>query len=256
MVRQVVPPEALLDSAEFELRGAVLCATGQQGHVHGACHSSPFKVVLMCHHFDENQLLTGVYAPETDTWGPLISRELPPYVSRGHSSTLVGNALYWPSVLSLITTIFRFDLDTQNLTVIDGPPSAYNYNKLQIIRAADGTVGVAILHHNNLQMWQRKVNSEGVAVWFRGKTVALRNILNIPPQTGRSAESLKLAGYDEDTDVILLARPYGVYMVQIKSMQSRKLNGTPSPNYFHPFRSFYPLDTAIAGGTNGAEMLG
>lgn len=163
---------------------------------------------------------------------------------------------YWPLIWFLSTNILRFDLDTQKLAVIDGPPGAYNSDKLQIIQAVDGTVGVAILHYNNLQMWQRKVNSEGVAIWFRGKTVALRNILKIPPRTGRSMESLKFVGYDEDTDVIFLARQDGVYMVQIKSMQYRKLNGTPSPYYCCPFRSFYPPGTAIASGTNGAEMLG
>uniref|UniRef100_A0A8R7TQ64 F-box domain-containing protein n=2 Tax=Triticum urartu TaxID=4572 RepID=A0A8R7TQ64_TRIUA len=29
------------------LNGAVLCAAGGQGHVHGGCHSCPFKVVLV-----------------------------------------------------------------------------------------------------------------------------------------------------------------------------------------------------------------
>jgi hypothetical protein len=29
------------------LRVAVLCAATEQGHVHGSCHSSPFKVVVM-----------------------------------------------------------------------------------------------------------------------------------------------------------------------------------------------------------------
>uniref|UniRef100_A0ACD5VJT0 Uncharacterized protein n=2 Tax=Avena sativa TaxID=4498 RepID=A0ACD5VJT0_AVESA len=31
----------------YSLNGAVVCAAGDQGHVHGSCHSSPFKVVLV-----------------------------------------------------------------------------------------------------------------------------------------------------------------------------------------------------------------
>lgn len=85
-------PEALFDSTKYQLRGAVLCAAGQQGHVHGACHSSPFKLVLVSYDSDSGRLLASVYSAETDTWGGLISREHP-YISWLRPSTLVGNVL-------------------------------------------------------------------------------------------------------------------------------------------------------------------
>ena len=103
-----------------------------------------------------------------------------------------------------------------------------------------GTVGLAVLSSHTLQLWLRKVNHRGVANWLSRKTVALGNLLNIPPRTRRKREWLGLVGYDEDNDVILLGMSGGVYMVQLKSMQTKKLNVTRSPNYCYPFTSFFP----------------
>jgi hypothetical protein len=42
--RIAIPPEfRMLDITQ----GAVICADGDEGHVHRGCHSSPFKVVLV-----------------------------------------------------------------------------------------------------------------------------------------------------------------------------------------------------------------
>ena len=103
-----------------------------------------------------------------------------------------------------------------------------------------GTVGLAVLSSHTLQLWLRKVNHRGVANWLSRKTVALGNLLNIPPRTRRKREWLGLVGYDEDNDVILLGMSGGVYTVQPKSMQTSKLNVTCSPNYCYPFMSFFP----------------
>lgn len=62
-------------------------------------------------------------------------------------------------------------------------------------------------------------------------------------------------GYVEDTNVVFLRVRHNVYMVQLKSMQSRKLSETKYISVCHPFTSFYTPGTAINGGSNGAEML-
>ncbi|KAF7027081.1 hypothetical protein CFC21_039153 [Triticum aestivum] len=181
-----------------------------------------------------------VYSSETNTWSSLIS------IEASHNkcvyfgpSTLVRNVLYWPSH-NWGDNILEFDLDTQNLTVIKGPPGVNYSDNFQIIQAEGGAVGIAVLSYNTLQLWQRTVNHRGDAIWLSCKIVLLRNLINIPPRTGRKRECLRLVGYDEATDVIFLGIRDSVYMVQPKSMQTRQLNVTHSPNYCYPFTSFFP----------------
>ncbi|XP_037488660.1 uncharacterized protein LOC119367165 [Triticum dicoccoides] len=63
--RVAVPPEFRTAG----VNGAVLCADRGQGHVHGGCHASPFKVVLVFMRIHEYQALARVYSSETNTWG-------------------------------------------------------------------------------------------------------------------------------------------------------------------------------------------
>ena len=186
--------------------------------------------------------LASVYSSETDTWGGLISAEVPYRHCFGTCiSTLVGNVLYWSSksidagqrlrdLDRRTNDIIEFDLDTQNLTVIKGPPGVNYSDNFQIIQAEDGAVGIAVLSYNTLPLWQRMVNNRGDAIWLSCKIVPLHNLINIPPRTGRKRECLRLVGYDEAT----------VYMVRRKSMQTRKLNVTHSAYRCYPFTSFYP----------------
>uniref|UniRef100_A0A453DPT2 F-box domain-containing protein n=1 Tax=Aegilops tauschii subsp. strangulata TaxID=200361 RepID=A0A453DPT2_AEGTS len=120
--RMAIPPEFI----DHYFSAAVLCAVSDQGHVHGGCHSCPFKVVLVSI-YGEGQTVVCVYSSETATWGGLISTEAP------HDGclldcpgTLVGSVLYWPLHIQG-DNILEFDLDTQNLTVIKGPPDMQMY---------------------------------------------------------------------------------------------------------------------------------
>uniref|UniRef100_M8CPV7 F-box protein AT5G49610-like beta-propeller domain-containing protein n=1 Tax=Aegilops tauschii TaxID=37682 RepID=M8CPV7_AEGTA len=154
--------------------------------------------------------------------------------------TLVGNVLYWPSRYGPYN-ILEFDLDSQNLTVIKGPRCINNFVDFQIIRVEDDDVGLAVFSCRNLQVWQRKVDCQGVAIWLLQKNVALHDIIELSPQTRKWREVRgKFVGYDEDTDEIFLSMHYNVYMVQLKSMQSKTLKGVSSASYFYPFTSFYP----------------
>ncbi|XBI61157.1 hypothetical protein VPH35_041991 [Triticum aestivum] len=172
------------------------------------------------------QPIARVYSSETNIWSGLISTEASHNkCSHIGPSTLVGNVLYW-SLHNWGDNMLEFDLDTQNLSVIKGPRGMHASGYFQIIQAEDCTVGLAVLSYHTLQLWQRKVNQRGIAKWLSRKTVALDNLLNIPPRTGRNSEWLELVG--------------GVYMVQLKSMQTKKLNVTCSPNYCYPLTSFFP----------------
>ncbi|KAF7034230.1 hypothetical protein CFC21_045271 [Triticum aestivum] len=238
------------------VNGAVFCAAAARDHVHDNRRSCPFKVVLLSHRKCKHPYAC-VYSSETDTWSNIISTEAPDDTPFGVSpSTLIGNALYWPAKHKG-DSILQFDLGTQNLAVIKGPPGMNmdDFDNFHIIQAEDGAVGLAALSHIELQMWERKVDCPGVAIWLLQKTVSLSKLLKVPPRTEQSYESLKVVGYDEDNNVILLARHDGVYMVQPKLLQARKLNGTGSTHYCYTFTSFYPLGRTIDGGTNGADNV-
>jgi hypothetical protein len=224
------------------INGAVLCTAGDQGHLHGDCHSSPFKVVLVCMYGKYSRSIACVYSSETGTWGNLISTVAPdaPFELRrdaGKQPTLVGNALYW---LSRSDAILELDLDEQSLTMIAGPPIPYDYHNCnrKIIHAEDGAIGFAILSYPHFHMWRRNANDRGVATWVSWKTIEIHSILGLPPQI--EGMPVRLLGYDEDDECLFLYVVDTAYMVQLKSAQSKKLYTEHIINFrFYPFNSFY-----------------
>lgn len=89
-----------------------------------------------------------------------------------------------------------------------------------------------------------------VELW---KTIEMHTILGLPSQIDTGWKWL--VGYGEDNDAVFLVVGYSVYMVKLKSMQSRKLHETKFITQWHPFTSFYTPGTTINGGSNRAEML-
>ncbi|KQK02398.1 hypothetical protein BRADI_2g01190v3 [Brachypodium distachyon] len=201
-------------SPEFNMgffNGTVVCAAGDLGHVHGGCHSSPFKVVLVCMCREDNRALACVYSSETGIWGNVISTAAPCELwDMGAPATLVGNALYW---LYMSNGMLEFDLDEQSLSVITGPPITDDFRRRQIIQVEDGDVGLVTLSYPSFQMWERKVNCHGVATWFVRKTVGIHNILGLPSQLEEWERGMEsILGYTEDTDAIFIHVDSNVYM--------------------------------------------
>ncbi|VAH19876.1 unnamed protein product [Triticum turgidum subsp. durum] len=235
--------------SEFEftddVNGAVLCAASDHDHVHGSCHSSPFKVVLISDVGEDNRFFACVYSSETGVWSDIISTAVPPVTFCADTpGVLVGNALYW--LMDFMTDdILEFDLDQQSLAVIKGPPITDDFRHAShwIVQAEDGAVGFAILTCSHLQMWQRIINVHGVATWVLWKTIDMHTIHGLPPQIeGEKTHMIRIAGCIEDTDGIYLFVGCDVYMVQLNSMQSRKLCENRGYTYYHSFKSFYPPD--------------
>ncbi|KAF7034240.1 hypothetical protein CFC21_045280 [Triticum aestivum] len=235
------------------LDGAVLCAATDHDHVHGSCHLSPFKVVLLSLSIRGPQpAFAHVYSSETGVWSDLISTPTPPKFCHTNSpGSLIGNALYW--LCRGADYILKFDFDGRSLAVIRAPPITndvcYRNGSHQIIQAVDGAVGLAILSHNShtIQMWQKEVNSQSVNKWFLWQTIEMHNIHGLPAQIeGQKARLIFILGYAEDTDGILLYMDGGVYMVQLKLMQPRKLCEKPPNNHYHSFESFYMPDSLLS----------
>ncbi|CAM0871907.1 unnamed protein product [Alopecurus aequalis] len=210
---------------------------------------------------DDNRILACVYSSDTGLWGNPISTEAPCGISAKPES-LVCNTLYW---LSFSDGMLELDLDKNSLTMIMGLPATYDISceDSVIIPAEDGALGFAAISFLCLQMWSRNVNGHGVATWVPWKTIAgktpgvttaMHTLLGLPSQI--DIRWLRLLGYEEDTGAVFLLMGDTVYMVQLKSMQSRKLHKICyTINHYYPFTSFYTPGTAIADGSNGAEFL-
>jgi hypothetical protein len=236
-------PQQFRDSGIVQIHsGAVLCAAGDQGHVHGACHSSPFKLVGLsaCHHNDVASIFASVYSSDTGVWSDLVSTTLPRKgINLLSHSTLVGNTLHW-----LVTTnsILEFDLLAQRLAVTKRPLGAPpRHDNVQITRSEDGGVGFAALSGSRydpcLQMWDRKVDSDGAATWVLRKTVELQKILGLDSMIEKNKASI--LHYLDDAHAIFLRVYSSVYMVQLESMQSKELFKSIHNCIYRPFTSFW-----------------
>jgi hypothetical protein len=207
--------------------------TGKTGFRRNLGNSGREKKPWFMSMYRKDNQLVRVYTSETDTWGNLIATEAP-YEISDKPAVLIGNFLYW----SASDHILEFDLDRQNLAATMGPPFAngiLNENR-QVIQAPEGSVGYAILSNPSFHMWQRNINSHGVATWVPWKTVKMHKVLRLPSRHER--KYAHLLGYDDD--VVFLCHEVSVYMVQLKSMQSIKLDDNHFTKSCHyPFRSFY-----------------
>ncbi|XBI23498.1 hypothetical protein VPH35_048733 [Triticum aestivum] len=228
--------------------GAVLCAaSGPEDHVHGFCHESPFKVAFLSRYPTRYRFITSVYSSESGTWGGLKEIEAPFKVALVDvPATLVGNVLYWMlSSNDVCAAMLEFDLDTQSLAVIKGPSDMNYSGSHRIIKIEQGTVGWVRFSFPSLEIWLRQKNCHGVATWLQHKTVDMHDILGIPPRASNNRWHQKILSYDEDNNVIILYVDDSAYMLDLKSMESTKLDESRLMNRCHPFASFYPPDMTI-----------
>ncbi|KAM0829677.1 hypothetical protein ACQ4PT_066738 [Festuca glaucescens] len=157
-LRCVSVPPRFDDKDIVVFNAAVLCAASDEGHVHGDCHSSPFQVILIGIHLDDNRALppiySSVYSSETRTWGDLVStvgiQYTDMYDMSGMTSpaTLVGDSLYWLFDWYKDGMLI-FDLDRQSLVSIEMPDLRYyDLNSLQIMRQMIALAVFALLFWN------------------------------------------------------------------------------------------------------------
>ncbi|XBI24595.1 hypothetical protein VPH35_049677 [Triticum aestivum] len=138
--------------------------------------------------------------------------------------------------------ILEIDLGEESLAVIRGPPvtNDFCHGSPHIIQGEDGALGLAILYCSRIQMWQRSSNCHGVATWVLWKTVEMHNTLGLPPQIGSRRRRMEIiVGYAEADNVLFIYVDANVYMVYLKSMQSKRLYEAWPISSCHPCTSFY-----------------
>lgn len=237
---------------------AVLCASRDQGHVHGDCHSSPFKLVLVRTDRDRTRVFARLYESESGAWGSMISAgfKFEYGINMLVPSVLVGSALYW---LIGANCVLEFDLERQNLAVIDQlvDTNVTGYSRFKILVSGDNNLCLAITSGLDIQLWERTSSSDGVLRWALARTLQLDKILEIEPGREKEADPLIL-GHDEYSNVIFLSVSTSVFMIQLESLQCKKVVENRTFRFittYYPYTNFYATDSAIAGGDAEAEML-
>lgn len=153
----------------FVKNAVVLCAATEDGHVHGDCSMSPFKVVFVCNDFAEKHALSCVYESESGVWGNIISVATTYAVYDSRPGIVAGNSVYW---LLSGGGILELDLERQNLVVIEKPTNVHftGHCYFQILWTDDNGLGLAILlKSKQLQLWGRKSRKDGVVGWVLEK---------------------------------------------------------------------------------------
>lgn len=233
--RVASPPGICVDERNTCWQAAVLCADAEDGHVHGDCFSSPFKLVLIWV-VRSTQAFACLYESMSGAWGDIVSTATPDTIFEIRPSVLVRNALCW---LLCGGDVLAFDFERQSLDVIKKPADAHITDHLyvQLFRTVDSELGLAYFSELTTQLWERKSNCDGVVGWvlpqnssqFNASNVACRSVLML------------IAGYDEDTNVIVLTMLFGDFVVQLDSMEIIHSIERKNTCYktFYPYTNFY-----------------
>jgi len=246
-----IPP--VFDRMPHKINGAIVCATGDEGHTHGDCRSNPFQVITVGTSWEG--VSACVYSSATDAWGNLISALWPspippgtpsaPFFSNHCHSTLVGSCIYW-LIIGLRAYILQFDLGAQSLAVIEAPPNVYQVQALVhrkrqflITPAHGGVLGFLVFSVPGFsaQLWKR----DDLAGWVLGNTIDLSNLLSLKPSEDTAPP--RIAGFFEGDNAILLKTYDGAFMVHLESLLFKKLSERMPCHRYHPFASFYPAGT-------------
>ncbi|KAF0905990.1 hypothetical protein E2562_009011 [Oryza meyeriana var. granulata] len=92
----------------------------------------------------------------------------------------------------------------------------------RISQTHDSGLVLATFPKFKIQLWVRKVETDGVTRWAPGKTVKLVELLPVSSSIERlrrlQAQVMRLSnilGYDEDSNVIHLWTNFGTFMIQL-----------------------------------------
>uniref|UniRef100_A0ACD5TMT9 Uncharacterized protein n=1 Tax=Avena sativa TaxID=4498 RepID=A0ACD5TMT9_AVESA len=234
------PPQLDHDWGKYHVQADVICVAGDEGHVHGACHSNPFKVALVC--AGKRIARSCVYSSETDSWGDTIATEVQYNImSLGSRSILVGNSLYW-FIFGTRTGILELDLDTQIPAVVQVPEDAHRGHRGLYLSTLGGGLGFIAMSDNYVaQLWLRTTDFDGATGWMPGQAIELGKLL--PLRSGEWTNFQTVMGVAGDDNVIFVSTNRGVFMVYLETMQFKKIfernpfaNCTTST--IHPFISF------------------
>ncbi|CAN6311593.1 unnamed protein product [Urochloa humidicola] len=251
-------PPAIGDKFLLVMEGGVVCAATEKGHVHGACHSDPFRLVFIG--ADRKKFFASVYSSETRAWGNLFSMVIPPYIVRVCTkcpSTMLGNSICM-LLVGEMAVILQFDWDRENLALIDIPSDAHLFDAIisggcnfMIAPADSGGLNFYLLSGFSVYVWKRVLNSVGAARWILGNTIELGSLLSLKPTM-----TINVLGVDEDKYAILRLTDSVIFTVNLETLDFMELS-TQLPFFsftFHAFKSFYMPWTRVNSGHEDEDV--
>ncbi|KAL6873961.1 hypothetical protein ACP4OV_014043 [Aristida adscensionis] len=260
-LRVAFPPAFRGKDGKYVANGAVVCAAGEHGHVHGGCHSSPFQVVLLGVDFEG--VFACVYSSGTGAWGSVISLSWP-YDTWGVApdcpNVMVGNSIWWLLLGERSFGVLEFDLSRQSLATVEIPSNIVDSNvwmgdssQFLITPADGGGLNFLVLKGFNARVWKWEANCYGDASWVLGNDFDLNSLLLL--KAGVDAKPPLILGLNEDDNVMFLSTNAGVFMVHLESLKFKKFYKRiiHSDDTHHPFTSFYSSEGVLIASAAAAN---
>uniref|UniRef100_A0A0E0AFA4 Uncharacterized protein n=1 Tax=Oryza glumipatula TaxID=40148 RepID=A0A0E0AFA4_9ORYZ len=211
--------------------GAVLCAARDCRHLD--CHQGPFLVVFVGsgehgYHYSWACL----YSSETGEWSSKASIVFDSYVEMS-PSLLVEDMLFF--ICENGIRILGYDIGSHELWEIE-PPLWDDYQGGTLMTAEDGGLGFATMETRGLVLWSWYVDDDdGIADWEQLRVIKLEMLIPVD----NPSVSLDLVGFIEGTQTIFVSSDVGVFAIELKSGQVKKV-GDSRPYYsVLPYMSFY-----------------
>ncbi|XP_006653311.1 uncharacterized protein LOC107304061 [Oryza brachyantha] len=230
---------------------AVFCPVGGCDHLD--CHGGPFRVVFVATDDDDELVKATVYSSESGAWStPIIldyvspqqrlqdiySGELfAPYVLPRRGA-LVGDVIYF-TLRKKDSTIIEYNWNMNCISKIDGP--ARDVYAVALMEMENGSLGFACIQGSSLYVWSRKVNSEGAAEWVQCWVIELEKM--IPVANGDRKPFV--VGSAEGLGLVFVSTGVGLFTIELKSKQVKKVE---EPGVYYsvlPYMSFYTPDCGI-----------
>ncbi|KAM0866914.1 hypothetical protein ACQ4PT_042346 [Festuca glaucescens] len=236
--RAAAPPRFDVHQTPFD--GAVLRAAGDH-----------FKVVLVGYKQKKNpRAIVCLYSSETGVWSNLIETHVPRDAAgyQGMPAVLVGDSLYW----LCSSVILKVDLCRQSLAVIQVPADMFAEDKyLMVMRAEGGGLGLLSLSECTAQLWKRNTDGNGVSSWVLGRTIELGRLLSLDSK--RETRSIHMIGYGEENNVAFFRTVAGIFMVQLETLQFKKLLENNNSVVCYPLETVYAAERSIGGGHDALD---
>jgi hypothetical protein len=154
-------------------------------------------------------------------------------------AVLVGDSLYW-TFIGNCAAILEFDLERQSLAVIQLPVDDMSKEKHEftVMRAEGGGLGLLLLSEfgRAAQLWMRKTDCDGLASGELGRTIELDKLLSL---NSAESEHLTIIGFAECNNVVFLWTFTGLFMVELESLQFKKVPEMNTLCFCTPFESVY-----------------
>ncbi|CAL5078094.1 unnamed protein product [Urochloa decumbens] len=211
---------------------AVLCVVRGCDHLH--CHGGPFLVVVVVCGYVGMQ--SHLYYSEAGAWNSYADVGLE-YLGHREPSVLIGDDVYFINILRW-HTILKYNLGKNCSSIIQPPVVHNNDGGIALMPMEDGLLGLAYVLHSKLCLWSR--NPEEVAGWVEFRTIELEALIPF-----KSSFSIKVVGSAEGIGIIFVTTDVGVFTIELKSGQVRKVGKHWECFTVFPFMSFYTPGTVI-----------